>query len=336
MSEHQPHGRSFGSVAAAYDRGRPGYPPESAAWLTGERPCRVLELGAGTGKLTAALLDLGHQVTATDPDPAMLEILSQRLPDVPVEVASAESLPFAAGSFDVVVAAQAFHWFDAATALPEIVRVLAPAGRLAVVWNSFDARVPWVRRLSRMIGEQDQRADLADEILGSPLLEQHEDAEHRHWHVVDSHSIADMTASRSNVAAMPEEQREQVLADVAELYDGYGRGMDGMQLPLVARCWAAQAAPRPEPSPEEVEREARLEAERAAQLRAEQGWSGHEWDDEQPFDDPSARTGEQAVVDEDDDRMVITTGSLPRIQVSLGEAPLAVFEDEGLLLIDLH
>ncbi|TIC83306.1 class I SAM-dependent methyltransferase [Nocardioides sp. GY 10127] len=348
MSQHESFARSFGSVAAAYDRGRPGYPRAAAAWLVGETPCRVLELGAGTGQLTEQLVALGHHVVATDVDPAMLELLSARLPDVPAEIAAAERLPFATASFDVVVTAQAFHWFDAEAALPEISRVLVPGGRFAAVWNAFDTRVPWVRRLSRMLGDAEQRDDLADPLLASPLLQEHEAAEHRHWHVVDERSLLDMAASRSGISTLGDAARERVLADVRELYSGYGRGMDGMQLPLVARCFVSQAAPRPpepEPAPEpapEPTREPVLEAAdtpearpteagttetgthtHADDLEDTQSWHPDEWDEKPP-------------AAERDDRMVITTGSLPRIEVALGSAPQAALPDEGLLLIDLR
>ncbi|HYF71893.1 MAG TPA: class I SAM-dependent methyltransferase, partial [Nocardioides sp.] len=148
---------SFGDVAAAYDRARPTYPRESVAWLAGEQPTTVLELGAGTGKLTSVLVDLGHDVHATDPDEQMLAVLRERLPDVRTSVAGAEELPVPDASYDVVVVAQAFHWFDHERALPEIARVLKPGGRLAVVWNARDERIPWVRRLGALIGTQEQR-----------------------------------------------------------------------------------------------------------------------------------------------------------------------------------
>src|SRR6476619_1490919 len=151
--------RSFGSVVADSDRGRPSYPREAAAWLAGERPVTVLELGAGTGKLTAQLVALGHDVHATDPDTAMLDILRRDLPDVRTSVASAEEIPLPDRSVDVVVCAQAFHWFDLDRALPEIARVLRPGGRLALVWNQRDERIPWVRRLGALIGTQDQLRD---------------------------------------------------------------------------------------------------------------------------------------------------------------------------------
>ncbi len=83
------HARSFGSVARAYERGRPPFPAEAAAWLAGTDPVTVLELGAGTGKLTEHLVALGHDVHATDPDPAMLDVLAEKLPDVRRSVAAA-------------------------------------------------------------------------------------------------------------------------------------------------------------------------------------------------------------------------------------------------------
>src|SRR3954471_15495260 len=109
-TEQQPEpARSFGGVANAYDRGRPSYPREAAAWLTSDQPLTVLELGAGTGKLTEQLVALGHDVHATEPDPQMLAILERKLPQVRVSRAPAEELPAGDSSYDVVVSAQAFH-----------------------------------------------------------------------------------------------------------------------------------------------------------------------------------------------------------------------------------
>jgi ubiquinone/menaquinone biosynthesis C-methylase UbiE len=161
MSDQPSPARAFGSVADAYDRGRPGYPAEAAAWLVGDEPITVLEIGAGTGKLTEALVELGHEVHATDPDDAMLARLRARLPDVPTSVASAERLPAADASYDVVVAGQAFHWFDHDVALPEIARVLRPGGQLALVWNQRDEQIPWVRKLGRIIGNQEHQESVA-------------------------------------------------------------------------------------------------------------------------------------------------------------------------------
>ena len=244
-SQHPPTGpaadwaRSFGSVAAAYDRGRPSYPREAAVWLVGKDPVTVLELGAGTGKLTAGLVDLGHDVHATDPDSAMLDILRRDLPDVRTSVASAEEIPAADRSVDVVVCAQSFHWFDLDRALPEIARVLRPGGRLALVWNQRDERIPWVRRLGALIGTQEQLRDPAGPLVQSALFGFVEDATFRFWQTVDRESIQDLVLSRSNIAVLDEPTRAAKLAEVLEFYDDYGRGMDGMQLPYTACCFRA-------------------------------------------------------------------------------------------------
>ena len=237
--------RSFGGVADAYDRGRPTYPREAAAWLAGEQPTTVLELGAGTGKLTEVLVALGHDVHATDPDEQMLERLRERLPDVRTSVAAAEEIPAPDASYDVVVVAQAFHWFDHDRAFPEIARVLKPGGRLAVTWNLRDERIPWVRKLGALLGQQDShRSDEA--LVTTPHFGFVEEATFRHWQVVDRESIQDLALSRSNLAVLDDDERAAKLAEVVAFYDDYGRGMDGMQLPYETRCFRTMVVDRPE------------------------------------------------------------------------------------------
>ena len=157
MSDETPDwAHSFGGVAEAYERGRPTYPADAVQWMVGDQPSSVLELGAGTGKLTRVLVSLGHDVHATDPDAEMLAILEEQVPGTRTAVASAEDIPLADRSVDVVIAAQAFHWFDLDRALPEIARVLRPGGRLCLVWNQRNEKIPWVRRLGALIGTQEQ------------------------------------------------------------------------------------------------------------------------------------------------------------------------------------
>jgi ubiquinone/menaquinone biosynthesis C-methylase UbiE len=253
MSTDQPLGkpepaRSFGGVADAYDRGRPTYPREAALWLTSKEPLTVLELGAGTGKLTEQLVALGHDVHATEPDPKMLAILEKNLPGVRVSQATAEEIPAGDSSYDVVVSAQAFHWFDYDKALPEIARVLRPRGRLSLVWNQRDERIPWVKRLGKIIGTQDQLNDPMELLEKSRLFGETEQEAFRFWQVVDQHSIRDLVRSRSNVAVLSPAEQEAKMAEVLEFYDDYGRGMDGMQLPYTATCFRSQVLDRVTPN----------------------------------------------------------------------------------------
>ena len=241
--------RSFGSVADAYDRGRPAYPAEAVAWLTGGEAKVVLELGAGTGKLTRLLVDAGHAVFATDPDEAMLEVLRERVPEVSARVAVAEEIPANDRSVDVVVVAQAFHWFDHEVALTEIARVLKPGGHVALVWNSRDERIPWVRRLGDILGRQDSNTSSSQHLVRSDLFGVLEETTFKHWQEVNRDSILDLARSRSSFSTMDDVQREEHLAELRAFYDDYGRGMDGMQIPYVTRCYRAAVVDRDEAGP---------------------------------------------------------------------------------------
>ncbi|GGF49473.1 hypothetical protein GCM10011519_24280 [Marmoricola endophyticus] len=230
---------SFGGVADRYDRARPGYPVEAARWLTGDAPARVLELGAGTGKLTRTLVELGHNVMASDPDERMLAVLEQRAPGAHVRTHGAEDVPLPDAIADVVISAQAWHWFDHERAIPEIARVLKPGGVLALVWNERDETVPWVARLGRLMGSNDNQDDQVAALRDQPEFPEIEEATFRHWQHLDRKAVLDLAASRSYVASMGEEEREETLARVSALYDDYGRGPDGMKLPYVTRCFRA-------------------------------------------------------------------------------------------------
>ena len=149
--------RSFGTVAAAYARHRPGYPAAALDWaLAPPRGSRgrqeVLDLGAGTGKVTEALLRRpGVRVTAVDPDPAMLDQFRADFPTVDVHEGTAEQIPLPAAAVDAVVVGTAWHWFDRPIAEPEIARVLRPGGVLVVLWNGDDDTVEWVRGYQRAL-----------------------------------------------------------------------------------------------------------------------------------------------------------------------------------------
>ncbi len=226
---------SFGAVAAAYAGHRPDYPVEAVQWLVGGERARVLELGAGTGKLTATLSRLGHDVIASDPSSQMLAEAKRAAPGARRVVATAEEIPLPSACVDVVVAAQAFHWFDPEKALPEIARVLRPAGALALVWNQGDRMVPWVKKVYELI-------DVSSDDIGnnpfedSDLFVLAEQRIFRHWQVVRRDTLTGFVGSSSQAATLAPAERDRLLADAGALYDSYGRGPDGLLMPWMTYC----------------------------------------------------------------------------------------------------
>lgn len=233
--------RVFGKVADVYDRTRPGYPPEAVEWLVGSTPHRVLDLGAGTGKLTAALVDAGHDVVAVDQSTQMLAILRKSMPSADVREGRAEAIPLPDADVTTVVAAQAFHWFDHSVALPEIARVLQPHGRLGLVWNLRDESTPWVAELSRVIGSDD--ASTAELTPGLEAARTHfeafESALFRYVQRLDRDTLLGLVRSRSYVAIRPTDEQDAICADVAGLFDRFA-GPDGLTLPYVTHCHRAR------------------------------------------------------------------------------------------------
>jgi SAM-dependent methyltransferase len=230
---------SFAEVAGAYERGRPSYPEEAVRWLAGDESCDVVDLGAGTGKLTRALLAVGHRVIAIEPLPEMLELLPAAAPGAAAILGTAEVIPLPDATADVVTCAQAFHWFDHAVALPEIARVLRPGGRLAVVWSTRDDDVPWVARLSAIIGsEQIEEEDVNETIDKSGLFGPVETEVVGFEQILDREMLLDLVLSRSYCAKLPPAEREPILDAVGQLYDETA-GPEGLRLPYVTECFRA-------------------------------------------------------------------------------------------------
>ncbi|MBM7774341.1 SAM-dependent methyltransferase [Actinokineospora baliensis] len=216
------HASSFGSAAAAYAEHRPDYARAAVEWALELAPgSRVLDLGAGTGKLTAVLASLGVDVTAVEPDPAMLGELA--LPGVRALSGSAEAIPLPDSSVDAVLAGNAMHWFDMAVAGPEIARVLAPGGVVAGLWNTVDDRVSWVAGLARVsgaaaIGPRDTPASWHREAAGlaipRDLFDSLERAEFPHSQRRTADSLVATLGTRAGMLVMDDEQRQAALSRI--------------------------------------------------------------------------------------------------------------------------
>jgi SAM-dependent methyltransferase len=213
--------RSFGQVADLYQRGRPGYPPEAIEWLLGPEPLDVLDLGAGTGKLTAALLAAGHWVTALEPLAEMRAVLAETLPDATPLDGRAEELPLADHSFDAIVAGSAFHWFEREPALDEIARVLRPPGVFGLLGNRYDTSIDWQRRLRKVSSAG--AIYRGDHWPGQPELRERfaavEDRAFVHRTEVDPAALRDYLGSTSWVSTMEPAERDERLARIDEFWE---------------------------------------------------------------------------------------------------------------------
>jgi SAM-dependent methyltransferase len=231
---------SFGSQAAAYERGRPSYPPEAVDWLlapAGDWVAHdVLDLGAGTGKLTTRLVERGLDVIAVDPIAEMLDMLRTALPDTPALLGSAEQIPLPDNAVDAVLVAQAWHWFDPERAVAEVARVLRPGGRLGVLWNTRDERLGWVKDFGQIVGLEHDR-DNATVDLPEPFTDI---ATHQvEWtNYITPQALIDYVASRSYCITSPAEVRTRTLDEVRELLATHPSlaSSTGLAMPYITVC----------------------------------------------------------------------------------------------------
>lgn len=227
MAVHDLAARGFDLAGTAYERGRPSYPREAVELLAAEleiRPARdVLDLAAGTGKLTRLLTPTGARLVAVEPVAGMRRILEEALPGLRILDGTAEAIPLPDASVDTVVVGQAFHWFDGPTALAEIARVLRPGGGLGLIWNLRAESTPWVAELAALIDQHAGAAPRYHDMTWrrafeftpyfGPLRERHLICEQ----VGTVSAQRDRAASISFVACLPDPEREAFLNEVEAL-----------------------------------------------------------------------------------------------------------------------
>ena len=218
--------RSFETVAADYERHRPEYPEEALRWAVGQLGIgprgRVLDVGAGTGKLTRGLVAIGLDVVAVEPGAPMLEQLRRAVPEADALDGAAESIPLSGASVDAAFAGQAYHWFDRERAVPELHRVVRAGGGLALLWNWWDERDPLQRELGDLVGYTAHEPYRNEELPGEPWFRE---AARTVVETVQESSpgalVGYLSTASAYLVAEPDE-REESLRAVHELAARYG------------------------------------------------------------------------------------------------------------------
>jgi ubiquinone/menaquinone biosynthesis C-methylase UbiE len=230
LTVHPLAAAGFAAAAEVYERARPSYPQDAVDWIVERadlRPGRVVvDLAAGTGKLTRLLVASGADLVAVEPVAEMRAKLEDVVPGVEALPGTAERLPFADGSVDVVTVAQAFHWFDHEKALAELHRVLRADGLLVLVWNSRDLDDPLQRELEELLApvrdgppaqqETAWRAPLQATALFGPI----ETCRFRYEQAFTAEQLVDRVRSTSFVATMRPLDRDELLVRVRALTHG--------------------------------------------------------------------------------------------------------------------
>jgi SAM-dependent methyltransferase len=235
---HREAAIGFGRSADVYERARPSYPPEAVALLVRELAIEpgstIVDLAAGTGKLTRLLLPTGAHVVAVEPVAAMRERLEEAARGVTVVEGTAERMPLDDATARAVLVAQAFHWFDPTRATTEIARVLEPGGGLGLLWNDRDESVPWVQQLTRIM--EPYRGDTPTHrtrswrgpLQATGLFEPLDERSFRHEQSMTPDQVVDRVLSVSFIATLPPDERAAVGDAVLTMLEA-DRGTNGRE-----------------------------------------------------------------------------------------------------------
>jgi SAM-dependent methyltransferase len=239
-AEKSVRARSFGAVADVYERARPSYPGAAVDWLLPEGARTVLDLGAGTGKLTRALAARGLDVVAVEPLAEMRTGLAWAAPEARALEGTAEAIPLADDSVDAITVAQAWHWVDPERATAEAARVLRPGGTLGLIWNRRDERVDWVARLGEVMGAGDAELIEMEGIeIGPPFGPT--EAFVTDWErPMNVDLLVEMAASRSYVITATARRRAEILDGIRVLVESDPHLGTEFEFPYRTYCFKAQ------------------------------------------------------------------------------------------------
>lgn len=243
---------SFGAVASDYDRFRPSPAPDVVDWLLPERCEVAVDIGAGTGLLSRALLGKVRRVIAVEPDDRMRAVLQERSPGIEALAGRGESIPLPDACADAVLASSAWHWMNPDLAIPEIGRVLRDGGRFGVTWPGRDREVTWIRADEWFaVGQRDpddagdRRRDHHQVTLpDEQTFRNAETAVFRYARTMPVSDLIDWLTTRSRVITAGQEAiaagRARAAAALAERFPGASE----VTVPMRAVCWRADRVPR--------------------------------------------------------------------------------------------
>jgi SAM-dependent methyltransferase len=233
-----------------YEAARPSYPPDAVAWFVENLRiapgATVVDLAAGTGKLTRLLVPAGANLIAAEPVAGMRATFREILPDVPMIATTAEQLALRDASLDAVTIAQAFHWFDETRAIAALARAVRVGGRVGLVWNARDRSVPWVNEIWSIMDRVEKRAPWRDHenwrdsaLHERPGFGPLHAAEFSHEQTISPAAMVQRVASVSHVAVLPQAERESVLDEVRTVLrdDPHTRGRDELKVPYRVDCY---------------------------------------------------------------------------------------------------